>query len=116
MTGIDILATEEVAIEWAFNWTAWSIIVGIFGGVTLIITIILAASNEVEWVFVPLITTACILVGALIGLVPGFGAGIPTEYETQYKVTISDEVTMTDFLEKYEIIETEGKIYTVREK
>ena len=39
-----------------------------------------------------------------------------TKYETQYKVTISDEVKMDEFCEKYEIIEQDGKIYTVRER
>ena len=40
----------------------------------------------------------------------------PTTYETQYKVTISDEVPMNEFLKKYAIIEQEGKIYTIRER
>jgi Na+/melibiose symporter-like transporter len=35
---------------------------------------------------------------------------------TRYKVTISDEVSMNDFLERYEIVDQEGKIYTVRER
>ena len=38
------------------------------------------------------------------------------EYETHYKVTISDEVEMNDFYETYEIVEQDGKIYTVRER
>lgn len=39
----------------------------------------------------------------------------PTAYETHYKVLISDEVSMNEFLEQYEIIDQEGKIFTVRE-
>lgn len=67
----------------------------------------------------------CITVGAIIGIIFGviIGAvwvssidGIPIVYETHYKVTISDEVKMNDFLEKYEIIDQEGKIYVVRER
>ena len=34
----------------------------------------------------------------------------------QYQVTISDDVSMTEFNEKYEVIKVEGKIYTIREK
>lgn len=34
----------------------------------------------------------------------------------EYQVTIDDSVSMTEFLEKYEIIEINGKIYTIREK
>ena len=35
---------------------------------------------------------------------------------TQYKVTISDEVNFTEFNDKYEIIEQDGKIYTIKER
>lgn len=49
-----------------------------------------------------------------IGMLPAFAAS-PIEYETRYKITISDEVSMNDFLERYEILDQEGKIYTVRE-
>ena len=34
----------------------------------------------------------------------------------QYQVTISDNVSMVEFNEKYDVIKVEGKIYTIREK
>lgn len=34
---------------------------------------------------------------------------------TQYKVTISEDVKLVEFLEQYEILGTEGEIYTIRE-
>jgi hypothetical protein len=34
----------------------------------------------------------------------------------EYKVTIDDSVSMNEFLDKYEILDQEGKIYTVRER
>ena len=34
----------------------------------------------------------------------------------QYQVTISEDVNMTEFNERYEVIKVEGKIYTIREK
>lgn len=37
------------------------------------------------------------------------------KYETRYQVTVDDSVSMNEFQSKYEIIEVEGKIYTVRE-
>lgn len=36
--------------------------------------------------------------------------------ETRYQVLIDESVSMSEFFEKYEIIEQEGKIYTVKEK
>ena len=38
------------------------------------------------------------------------------KYETRYQVTTDDSVSMNEFQNKYEIIEVEGKIYTVRER
>lgn len=34
----------------------------------------------------------------------------------EYKVTITDEVSLNEFYEKYEITDQEGKIYTIRIK
>jgi hypothetical protein len=34
---------------------------------------------------------------------------------TRYKVTISEDVKLVEFLEQYEILDTEGEIYTIRE-
>lgn len=36
--------------------------------------------------------------------------------ETRYQVIVDDSVSMNEFQDKYEIIEVEGKIYTVRER
>lgn len=45
------------------------------------------------------------------------GCLIPEEkLETRYQVTVDDSVSMNEFQDKYEIIEVEGKIYTVRER
>lgn len=41
---------------------------------------------------------------------------VVTEPEhTRYKVTISDDINLVEFLERYEILDTEGEIYTIRE-
>ena len=45
------------------------------------------------------------------------GCLIPEDkYETRYQVTVDNSVSMNEFQNKYEIIEVEGKIYTVRER
>jgi hypothetical protein len=42
--------------------------------------------------------------------------GVSAEPEhTRYKVTISEDVKLVEFLEQYEILDTEGEIYTIRE-
>lgn len=45
------------------------------------------------------------------------GCLIPEDkYETHYQVTVDNSVSMNEFQNKYEIIEVEGKIYTVKER
>lgn len=61
------------------------------------------------------------LIGGLIGIVAGLLAavvvGITTiEYYPTYKVIIADEVSMNEFMDKYEILNQDGKIYTVKER
>lgn len=64
-----------------------------------------------------LITTSFAIVMSSLVLIYIFNVkGFETKIETRYDVTISDEVKLTEFNEKYEIIEQKGKIYTIREK
>lgn len=63
-----------------------------------------------------------VLIGIVIGAIFGGATGIvidkvvePAPDEIRYKVIVSDEVPMNEFLSRYEIIEVEGKIYTVKE-
>lgn len=64
----------------------------------------------------PSISTAIfiIIVGALAVIL---FCNIPEKkYETHYQVMVDDSVSMNEFQSKYEIIEVEGKIYTVKER
>ena len=115
MTGVEILAMEEVAIAFGFDvilflllWIA-SILVGALLG------LITDPNNFCNGWFYGIMVA--FLPGLILSLAVGTSAEtMPLEYETQYKVIISDEVSMNDFLSKYEIINQEGKIYTVRER
>ena len=116
MNGVEILSSIEVAIEHAFNWRAFLffsiIILGIF--IATGVAIYKNENSEINTIFY------CCLIGIVLGGIFGymFGKelGIPTKYVTEYKVIISDEVSMNEFTERYEIINQEGKIFTVRER
>lgn len=116
MSGVEILATEEVAIAWAsWNWKGFLLTVGLCFLVA-VITGVLANGSE-DWrlgltIFLVVFVAGSAFFGTLIGCT----TGEPIEYETQYKVIIDDSISMNEFTEKYEIIDQEGKIYTVREK
>ena len=109
MTGIEILNSFEVPIEYAFNWVVALvsfIIIAIFMVILVIIT-------DGEW-WVGLIIG--FLAGVMLGIMLGCAAQVPSKYETHYDVLISEEVLLMDFLEEYEIVGQEGKIYTIRER
>ena len=53
-----------------------------------------------------------VMVGILLLL---FCKMIPNEKIVEYKVTINENVSLIEFNEKYEIIEQNGKIYTIKE-
>jgi hypothetical protein len=55
-----------------------------------------------------------VLSGGIAMVVDGITAQPTGKYK--YKVTISDDVSMNKFLEKYEIIDQEGKIMTIKER
>ena len=59
-----------------------------------------------------------LICGAFFGII-GCAVSIDTTDKlshVEYKVIVSDEVNFTDFMEKYEIIDQEGQIYTVKER
>lgn len=114
MAGVEILAMEEVAVEFAFNWTAFFICFGAVFVIFVLCGIILSTKLD-DWTQPLVCVIAGMLLGAFFGIVVGSALENPTKYETQYKVIISDEVPMSGFLEKYEIVDQEGKIFTVRE-
>ena len=56
------------------------------------------------------------VVGVIISIVMDINSQVQVGEYTQYKVIISDEVNFIEFNNKYEILEQDGKIYTIREK
>ncbi len=115
MQGVEILTSAQVATEWAFNWTAFWIAFGIIT-VILFIWSLAYMFDDICVLLVIICFILSSLGGSLIGLFVGKIGEIPIAHETQYKVTISEEVSMTEFYEHYEVIEQDGKIFTVRER
>jgi Na+/citrate or Na+/malate symporter len=114
MNGVEILASSEVVVEANFNWTNF---VGFFVGIVLVASMfgILLSLYCKDWSILVACMFVGVLCGAMFGMVVGVATEIPVTYAIQHKVVISDEVQVNDFLEKYEIVNQEGKIYTVRE-
>ena len=110
MDGVVVLNTIEGVYcgGWVFIFSMIGIIIGIIlMGKLIDITIKWAA-----WASIPLLLTVFVICIA-IGIFIGYGI---EEKETHYEVTIDDSVSMSEFNEKYEIIEQRGEIYTVKER
>jgi hypothetical protein len=116
MNGVEILASAQVPTDLATNWPVfWTAATIIF--VILLSVGITTYRNDGDGGGL-MCGIAC---GVFFGLVGGglFGGiffATPTDYETQYKVTISDEVLMNEFLEHYEVIGYNGEEFIVKEK
>lgn len=115
MEGVEILSTTEVVAEYIYNYWLTGFV---WIGVVIVCGIVGYIIADYGDKFVA--TLIGFLIGALVGLFAYLmfmlGTSKPIAYETQYKVTVSDEVSMNEFLDKYEILDQEGKIYTVRER
>lgn len=117
MNGVEILSSVEVVCEFVFNWTSFWIALGAMVCFAIIMGIITVIKGEISWWFILICLIIGLVGGSLLGLVIGGEVNAtPTAYETHYKVTIDDSVSFNEFLDKYEILGQDGKIYTVRER
>ena len=117
MEGVTILNSFEVVTEYIFSWPAfWA--GAIIGTVIAIVAAIIFGVSEGEWsaFFFSLIAFSIAFSG-IMGFLCGYKiCPEPVAYETHYEVSIDENVNMQEFMDKYEIIETRGSIYTVKEK
>ena len=116
MEGVEILSEKVVYITEYQSWVFW-LIVGICAAIGFVIGGTLGSGSfDFGDAFILLIPF--ILLGVVLGCIGLLATAKPTE-EINYieqKVIVSDEVSMNEFYEKYNVIEQEGKIYTVRER
>lgn len=109
MTGVEILATGKGATDFEPNSIAFLFVLAlcVIGGLVI-------GSRDKEYVFGALVG---LLIGTCVGFLVSVVVGIAVvEYYPTYKVTISDEVSMNEFMGKYEILNQDGKIYTIKER
>lgn len=105
MEGVTILSTGTAIL--GISWGAAIII-------ALIAFVITYAFNPLEDDFGWRIGFATFIF--ILGFIALAILAVDTTEVTEYKVTIDDSVKYVEFTEKYEVIDQEGEIYTVREK
>ena len=115
MSGVDILAFEEVITNSTVNGDLMVIMTGIIISIAFIVGLIVSIRENEPGIFIAILLFG-IFLSLIACLIIGTVTETPSEYETQYKVTISDDVSLNEFSARYEIIDQEGKIYTIRER
>lgn len=116
MNGVEILNQTNIYQTECLAWLFWLIL-----GVGFTIGLIFAI---VEWVDFGFDSAGLLVIflTTILSFFIGVIAYALSEHNTdelayvEYQVTISDEVNFNEFDAKYEILDQEGKIYTVKEK
>ena len=116
MQGVEILTSTQIITESVFHWTVfWGVLV-IAMLIGTVIVVVDSIQNGFDDFVMFIVFIGFLILGGVVGAAFGDACDIPVAYETQYQITISDEVSMAEFYEHYEVIEQDGKIFTVREK
>ena len=113
LDGITVLSEEVVTKNW-LNTEIFGIvfIIGLFISV-IISTIIVYTDGGLDGAALGFVTElfATLLFGLLFAVIFA-----KQESYTAYKVLISEQVSYTEFIEKYEILDVDDLIYTIRER
>ena len=114
MDGITVLSQSEITTKpcWIWIFLFVSLFVIILG---VVLATICASFNKKIGIKLGTVFTIFGIVLFFIDWICGAIIKVPTRKYT-YKVTISDEVNFVEFNNKYEIIDQDGLIYTIKEK
>lgn len=119
MNGVTILNSTEVVSEIAHMWSAKCTVSLCFmiAGLAILIIMLWVSGKWREEVFnVISVIGAAMFVFGLVFTILFYKIENPIAYKIQYQVTADDSVSLNEFLERYDIISIDGKIYTVEEK
>lgn len=113
MNGVEILAAHEIMTT-TFNWYVFVIGMGIIIGLIVLLIWKYPIGNDILVNIVLGMFCLCLFI-CPIGVIASFTGEEVLDY-VEYKVKLSDDVPIADFLSTYEIIGQEGQILTIREK
>lgn len=119
MNGVTILNSTEVVAKTTHIWSTRSTVslCIMISGLLILLGMLWVSGKWSEQRFdaVLLIGSTLFILG-LVFTILFYKTEHPIAYKTQYQVTADDSVSLNEFLEKYDIISIDGKIYTVEEK
>lgn len=110
MNGVEILSQETIYD---------TILPECYIGIGLVLVVLFVAWNVFsivnEQYLAVILSAISVIVCMIIACLGGTYSKTDIKH-IELKVTIDDSVSMNEFLDKYEIIDQEGKIYTVKER
>lgn len=109
MDGITVLNTYT-----SFNYLSFALMLYGFGLAFILVFIMIVMASIKDGEFYPFVTFVSFGVGVFL-LVCGYNYN-KSSPQTRYQITVDDSVSFNDFMERYEIIGQDGKIYTIIEK
>lgn len=116
MDGITILSVGEYVETIGGACSVASVLLWIFGILMLLLGMIIFLSSKECFSFCAGIFVLFISGATLVAANQKYKNNDSTINIPQYKVIISDSVSYNEFAEKYNVLEVEGKIYTVIDK
>jgi uncharacterized protein YacL len=109
----------EILNEYVVSTTpVWVIVVsilGMIGGIVLACIAEQCMSDTAMWICFTC-AVLCFVMSFTLGILMNTTDCFKEYSHVEYQVTIDDSVSMNEFLDKYEILDQEGKIYTVKER
>ena len=110
MNGVEILSSETIYNTILPEWCGFIVLMGIVA--FCICASVFGSTRKIG----STITSCVLVVISVIVMVLSLSSSKTDVNRIEYKVTIDDFVSMNEFLDKYEILDQEGKIYTVKER
>ena len=112
--GITILNQTEIMAT--PQWLEIATLVTAIAVVIPVLCVLMSIINEEDLLYKIFMDTTIISAVLFISsLITGSVIHIPTG-KYIYNVTVNEDVSLTDFYEKYEVVEVNGKIWTIQEK
>ena len=110
LDGITLLDTGTKVVSYTWGWSWGGFIAAIFA-ILLIVAFILCTIDGTGG---DIFFIAGIFVGMLSLFI--FAHAKPAKTINTYSVIIDDSVSMTEFYDKYEVLDIQGKIFTITER
>ncbi len=110
LDGITLLDAGTKIVSWTWGWSWAGFIITIFAILCIVISILCAADGTGGY----LVFIAGMFLGLLSLFI--FAHAKPAKIIPTYMVLIDDSVSMVEFYDKYEVLEIQGKIYTITER